>query len=93
MADFKWQTANENARQHNSGLSVDLSFAICHLKSVSRFLSSLNFFWDYLREVSGENDYARYQTTALARGTSPMSAEDFYLWRLRQKYSQINRCC
>ena len=49
--------------------------------------------WSYLREVSGENDYARYRTRALAQGGSAMTAEEFYLWQLRRKYSRISRCC
>ena len=49
--------------------------------------------WQYLREVSGENDYARYRTRALAQGTAPLSPGDFYLAQLARKYSRINRCC
>ncbi len=49
--------------------------------------------WQYLREVSGENDYARYRSRALGRKVEPMSPGEFYLLKLQQKYSCINRCC
>ena len=49
--------------------------------------------WAYLREVSGENDYARYQARARARGERPLSPEAFYLEKLRRNYSRPNRCC
>ena len=60
---------------------------------VSRLLTPVSTFWNYLREASGENDYARYRAHALAREGSAMTEEEFYLWQLRRKYSQINRCC
>jgi len=49
--------------------------------------------WQYLREVSGENDYARYRARALAQGIAPLSPGEFYVAQLRRKYSRINRCC
>jgi putative selenoprotein len=49
--------------------------------------------WQYLREVSGENDYARYRARALAQSADPMPPAEFYLSRLRHKYSRISRCC
>ncbi|MGO9275111.1 MAG: CstA-like transporter-associated (seleno)protein [Terriglobia bacterium] len=49
--------------------------------------------WNYLREVSGENDYARYRARARAEEGPAMTAEEFYLSHLRRKYSRINRCC
>jgi len=57
------------------------------LQSIARIV------WQYLRELSGENDYARYRARALGQGSRPMSPDEFYLWQLRQKYSRINRCC
>ena len=53
----------------------------------------LRIIWQYLREVSGENDYARYQARALGQQAKPMSPGEFYVWQVRQKYSRINRCC
>jgi hypothetical protein len=49
--------------------------------------------WDYLREVSGENEYARYQARAMSRREPAMTPQAFYLWRLRRKYSRISHCC
>jgi len=49
--------------------------------------------WHFLRESAGENDYERYRIRALARGESPAEAAEFYISRLRHKYSQPNRCC
>jgi uncharacterized short protein YbdD (DUF466 family) len=55
--------------------------------------AALKTFWQYLREVSGENDYARYQARALAQGRSPMTPAEFYVARQQHKYSRITRCC
>jgi len=49
--------------------------------------------WHFLKDVAGENDYARYSARARADGAPVMTAEEFYLHRLREKYSRINRCC
>ena len=56
-------------------------------------LTFIQRIWRFLREVSGDNDYARYLASARENGTAVMTAEQFYLWQLRQKYSRINRCC
>jgi hypothetical protein len=48
---------------------------------------------DYLREVSGENDYGRYRQRIGATGGSPLSPSEFYVAQVRRKYSRINRCC
>ncbi len=49
--------------------------------------------WRLLREASGEDDYRRYCNYILARGEEPLSADEFYLQKLRRKYSRPNRCC
>ncbi len=49
--------------------------------------------WNYLREVSGENEYPRYCARELAHGHEPMTAQAFYLWRINRQHSRINRCC
>ncbi len=49
--------------------------------------------WNYLREVSGENDHARYCQRELARGHAPMTAQEFYLGKIQRQYSRISRCC
>jgi uncharacterized short protein YbdD (DUF466 family) len=53
----------------------------------------LRAFWNYFREVSGENDYARYCTRMSAEGRSPVSKCEFYDQRQQEKYSRPNRCC
>ena len=48
--------------------------------------------WRYLREVSGESDYARYCIRARRLGLERMTPEAFYLSQLRRKYSRPSRC-
>ena len=49
--------------------------------------------WQYLREVSGEGDYARYRTRALAEGEKLMTPREFYQVQQQHKYCRPNRCC
>ncbi len=49
--------------------------------------------WEYLRELAGENDYARYRARVLAEGGEPLTLEGFYRWQLSRKYSRPNQCC
>jgi len=58
-----------------------------------RFRKLVQAVWQYVREVSGENDYARYRARALRQKTGPMSPTEFYLSQLDRKYSRISRCC
>jgi len=58
-----------------------------------RLLDVIRTFWQYLREVSGEEDYPRYRSRVEARGEVPLACDDFYLAQLGEKYSRINRCC
>ncbi len=60
---------------------------------MARLRNLIKSVWEYLREVSGENDYARYCARVPADRGCPMSPEEFYVWKLRQKYSRISRCC
>jgi len=48
-----------------------------------------------LRQVSGEADYARYCEHLRARypGTRLPSEKEFYLGRLKDKYSRPSCCC
>jgi Selenoprotein, putative len=57
---------------------------------MSRLLKAL---YQFLREVSGENDYERYRKRALASGETPLPPRLFYLQSIERKYSRINRCC
>ncbi len=53
----------------------------------------LKGFWNYLREVSGENDYERYRARMMAEKRKPLARREFYDQRQQQKYSRPNRCC
>lgn len=53
----------------------------------------LQSFWNYLREVSGEKDYARYCARMAAEGADPVGKREFYELRQQEKYSRPNRCC
>jgi hypothetical protein len=58
-----------------------------------RLLDLIRIVWQYVREVSGEEDYRHYRARVLARGEIPLPADAFYLRQLRKKYSGISRCC
>jgi Selenoprotein, putative len=49
--------------------------------------------WQYLQEVSGQRDYARYRTRALAQGEKLLTPCAFYQKQQERKYSRPNRCC
>lgn len=53
----------------------------------------LTLFWSYLREVSGENDYAHYCAHMGVEGRDPVGRREFYDQRQQDKYSRPNRCC
>ncbi len=55
--------------------------------------SRLGALWHFLREVSGENDYARHCAYELALGHQPLSPKAFYLRKIHRQYSRISRCC
>jgi uncharacterized short protein YbdD (DUF466 family) len=48
--------------------------------------------WAWLRAVSGDDAYEAYLERAAPRGAA-LTRQQFYLDRLRGKYSRINRCC
>ena len=48
--------------------------------------------WAWLRAVSGDDAYEAYVAGAAHRGAA-LTRQEFYLERLRRKYSRINRCC
>ena len=60
---------------------------------MTRLLTFLDALWGYLREASGENDYARYRSHVLTQGQTPMTLQAFYLTRWEHKYSRPSRCC
>ncbi len=60
---------------------------------MAKIFKTLSSLWNYLREVSGENDYSRYCRRAVAQGYPPLGPREFYLLKLQQKYSRPCRCC
>lgn len=60
---------------------------------MARLRQVLRGLWEYLREVCGENDYARYRAAVLSSGGQPLTPECFYLWKQHHKFSHPNRCC
>ena len=48
--------------------------------------------WAWLRALSGDDAYEAYVAGAAHRGAA-LTRQEFYLDRLRRKYSRINRCC
>ena len=48
--------------------------------------------WAWLRAVSGDDAYDVYRAGAAPPGAA-LTRQEFYLDRLRTKYSRINRCC
>lgn len=60
---------------------------------MTRLSNWLRSLWEYLREVSGENDYARYRMRALAQGRPTMRPAEFYLSKQEHRYACINPCC
>lgn len=50
-------------------------------------------FWQYLQEVTGQRDYARYRARALAAGEKLLTPSEFYRRQQEEKYSRPNRCC
>jgi len=51
--------------------------------------------WKILQEITGDSDYARYCEDLRARdpGHPLLSAREFYLARLEEKYARPSRCC
>jgi hypothetical protein len=54
--------------------------------------AALGLLWWWLREVSADAAYENYLRRA--SGTPEvLSAEQFFLSRLKRKYSRVSRCC
>jgi Selenoprotein, putative len=61
--------------------------------NVSQIIQLASKFWQYLREVSGENDYTRYCARIRKLGEQPLSARAYYLEQLDRKNARPTRCC
>ena len=60
---------------------------------MSHVKTLLGRLWNYLREMSGENDYARYCRRVRQHGSEPISPQAFYIEQLERKNSRPTRCC
>jgi hypothetical protein len=49
--------------------------------------------WNALRAVMGDTAYERHLEAAARLGTTPLSAQAFYLDSVERRYSTPNRCC
>ena len=60
------------------------------MKSLAKFAA---YCWRMFAELTGENDYDRYHTRSASSTGKLVTEEEYYLARLREKYSRINKCC
>lgn len=60
---------------------------------MTKIRSVIQRFWEFVREFSGENAYARYAATVLERGGVPLTPKEFYILKLERQYSRPSRCC
>jgi len=60
---------------------------------MTRVQQVLRSLWELARELCGDRAYSRYRDHVRGCGGQPMTAQEFYLWRIRQKYSYPGRCC
>ncbi len=51
--------------------------------------------WNLLGQIMGEGEYARYCEHLRTHhpDRKPPTPEEFYVTRLKEKYSRPNRCC
>jgi uncharacterized short protein YbdD (DUF466 family) len=51
--------------------------------------------WCFLREVTGDDAYERYLAHHRRAHTDepPMSRDEYFRFRLAQKWSRVSRCC
>jgi uncharacterized short protein YbdD (DUF466 family) len=51
--------------------------------------------WRFMREVTGDDAYERYLVHQQQSHPHepPMSAEQYFKFRLDQKWSRVSRCC
>jgi uncharacterized short protein YbdD (DUF466 family) len=58
-----------------------------------RLKTALRQIWQFVREMAGEDAYARFCSRAATRGEPIPSQTEFYLSELERKHSRPNRCC
>jgi uncharacterized short protein YbdD (DUF466 family) len=49
--------------------------------------------WSYLRAVTGDSAYETYRARARGQLLPTLTREQFYLDRLRRRYTGVSRCC
>jgi uncharacterized short protein YbdD (DUF466 family) len=49
--------------------------------------------WRGIRAVMGDTAYERYLEATARTGSTPLSAQAFYLDQLERRYSTLSRCC
>jgi len=59
------------------------------------FSHHLRNFWDYLRQVSGDDAYERYlvHRQQAHAGEAPLTRQQFFKKRQEEKWGKVSRCC
>ena len=59
------------------------------------FSYQLRNFWDYLRQVSGDDAYERYLVHRQQEHASetPLTRQQFFKKRQEEKWGKVSRCC
>lgn len=59
------------------------------------FSHQLRNFWDYLRQVSGDDAYERYlvHRQVAHAGEAPLTRQQFFKKRQEEKWGKVSRCC
>lgn len=57
--------------------------------------SALRYFWNFLRQVSGDDAYERYLAHQRAHhhGKRAMTRREYFKQRQDEKWSKVSRCC
>jgi uncharacterized short protein YbdD (DUF466 family) len=67
---------------------------MCVLRSIGGGLRRVaSAFGEWFRGAEGDQAYDNYLRYAAKQPGRPMTREEFYLDRLKNKYSQPTRCC
>jgi uncharacterized short protein YbdD (DUF466 family) len=63
-------------------------------RSTERFKHLLSYFWQGVRDWSGDSAYETYYASmARKKCERRLSRAEFYVEQLNRKYSRPNRCC
>jgi len=71
-----------------------------HIKPVMILVKPLKRFWQFLRQVTGDDAYERYREHYADahkqdshQGEAPLSRQQFFKLRQDEKWSKVSRCC